>query len=114
MPYLRIEANVDLEKRERQVLLARASALIARELGKPERYVMISLETAKPMCFAGNDQPLAYLELKSIGLPVAQTPALAKTLCALIEEILAIPTDRTYITFSDIPRQLWGWNGSTF
>jgi phenylpyruvate tautomerase PptA (4-oxalocrotonate tautomerase family) len=34
--------------------------------------------------------------------------------CALIEQHLGIPAERTYIGFEDVPGRLWGWNGGTF
>ena len=64
--------------------------------------------------FAGDNQPLAYLELKSIGLPGDRTKALSADLCQLISTELAIAPDRIYIEFHDAPRNMWGWNGSTF
>lgn len=114
MPYLRIETNVDVQAEKRHVLLEQASELLARELGKPERYVMIGLDAGKPMLLAGTGEPLAYLQLSSIGLPAASTAGLSKALCGLLAEALGVRAERVYIVFADIPRHLWGWNGSTF
>lgn len=114
MPYLRIETNVDVEGAEHHAVLQQASELLARELGKPERYVMIALDAGKPMLLAGSAEPLAYLQLSSIGLPAASTAGLSKALCGLLAEVLGIRPERVYIVFADIPRQLWGWNGGTF
>ena len=66
------------------------------------------------MLFAGSNEPLAYLELKSIGLPADKTTQFSATLCDLISTTLSIQSDRIYIEFSDAPRHLWGWNGKTF
>ncbi len=114
MPLLRIETNQALETDRRAALLAAASAGVAGLLGKPERYVMVSLTHNPDMLFAGSDEPLAYLELKSIGLPRARTAELSATLCALMGEHIGIPADRVYIEFADAERALWGWNGATF
>ncbi|WJW76155.1 phenylpyruvate tautomerase MIF-related protein [Thiohalobacter sp. IOR34] len=113
MPLLQIKTNQPLPD-ERSALLQRLSAEVAGMLGKPERYVMVSLEHNPDMLFAGSDAPLAYLELKSIGLPQDATRDYSASLCRLIGEALEIPTERIYIEFSDAPRALWGWNGSTF
>jgi phenylpyruvate tautomerase PptA (4-oxalocrotonate tautomerase family) len=83
-------------------------------LGKPERYVMVRLEHNPHMLFAGSDAPLAYLELKSIGLPGERTADYSRDLSELIGKQLQIPSDRVYIEFSDAARHLWGWNGATF
>lgn len=114
MPFLRIETNQPLEADRRAGLLAAASAGVASLLGKPERYVMVSLAHNPDMLFAGSAEPLAYLELKSIGLPRARTAELSAALCALMDEHFGIPADRVYIEFADADRALWGWNGATF
>jgi len=114
MPYLTIQTNHPVPEQARRQLLSKASALISKQLGKSENYVMVSLEPAMAMLFAGSDAPLAYLELKSIGLPEQQVPALSEALCSLLEQEIDIPKERIYIEFSNVVRHLWGWNGSTF
>lgn len=114
MPYLKIQSNVAIDETDATRLLAEASKQVAQELGKPENYVMVALEPPQPMLFAGSNDPLAYLELKSIGLPQSKTSALSATLCSLIEEQLGIPAARIYIEFTDAPRAMWGWDNETF
>jgi phenylpyruvate tautomerase len=114
VPLLKIETNQPLTAEQRQELLRQASARAAQVLGKPERYVMVSLSHNPDMLFAGEDAPLAYLELKSIGLPGQRTGDLSAALCALLEERLGIPAERIYIEFTDAERHLWGWDGGTF
>ena len=114
MPYLKIQTNQTLDADKGRNLLSQASSLVATELGKPERYVMVALEPPTPMLFAGDATPLAYLELKSIGLPQDKTKALSQALCTMMEETTGISKERVYIEFADAPRAMWGWNGSTF
>jgi phenylpyruvate tautomerase len=111
MPYLRLSTNVNVS--QTAPLLSKLSKLIAEQIGKPEQYVMIELHTGKPMLFAGSDAPLAYLELKSIGLVATQTKPLAKAICLSLQQQLGIATDRVYIEFSDCKAEYWGWNAST-
>jgi phenylpyruvate tautomerase PptA (4-oxalocrotonate tautomerase family) len=66
------------------------------------------------MLFGGEDTALAYLQLKSIGLPESSTASLSAVLCELVSDHLGVAADRTYIEFQDVPRSLWGWNGATF
>ena len=113
MPCLRIQTNVEPDPSALPGLLAVLSKEVAAALGKGERYVMVALDAGTPMLFDGSDAPLAYLELKSIGLP-AQTGALSRRLCRAVGEGLGIPADRIYIEFADAPPHLWGWNGGTF
>jgi len=114
MPYLMIQTNQSVDAATGKTLLANASKLVAAELGKPESYVMVALEASVPMLFAGEDGPLAYLELKSIGLPENKTASLSAALCSLMEEFVGIDKERVYIEFANAPRSMWGWNGDTF
>ncbi len=114
MPYLKIQSNQQIGEPVADDLISAASRLVAEQLSKPERYVMVALEPPVPMMFAGSRDPQAYLELKSIGLPESKTAALSQALCQLIQDKLAIPPERTYIEFSDAPRTMWGWNNDTF
>ena len=114
MPFLKIQTNQKLAESEAKSLALRASASVAEMLGKPESYVMVSVESSVIMQFAGTDAPLAYLELKSIGLPPSITASASRTLCDLIARETGIATNRIYIEFTDAPRHLWGWNGDTF
>jgi hypothetical protein len=94
--------------------MSRASQEVAGILGKPERYVMVSMEHNPVMLFGGSDEPLAYLELKSIGLPETKTAEFSQALASLLNDELGLPADRIYIEFTDAPRAMWGWNGGTF
>ncbi len=114
MPYLTIKTNAKLTSEKHKALLRDASQALAGQLGKSEDYVMISYTYCEDMIFAGNDEPLAYLELKSIGLPEHKAPALSAALSQLLAHHLALPANRIYIEFSSAERHLWGWNGGTF
>jgi phenylpyruvate tautomerase PptA (4-oxalocrotonate tautomerase family) len=114
MPLLSVATNIELADPERAEFITTASRLTAEMLGKPERYVMVHLRDGQAMSFAGSTDPLAYCELKSIGLPTDRTTEFSRQLCELLQSRLSIPTDRVYIEFSDAERNLWGWNGGTF
>lgn len=114
MPYLMLQTNVSLDGTDKKALLQQLSSVAAEELGKPERYVMLAIEDNTPMLFAGSDAPLAFIEMKSIGLPEAITADLSAALCKTVHEQLGIDKDRIYIEFADAPRKMWGWDGGTF
>jgi len=114
MPLLTIDSNVTLGGDEAQALVRAASSRVAELLGKPERYVMVKFEHNPQMLFGGGDAPLAYLELKSIGLPENRTAELSQALCDLVSSHLGVPPDRVYIEFADAARHMWGWNADTF
>jgi phenylpyruvate tautomerase PptA (4-oxalocrotonate tautomerase family) len=114
MPYLKIQTNLALSKSAERALMKESSALVARELEKPESFVMIALQPDTTMIFAGSDDPVAFLELKSVGLPGRKTKALSQALCTLVEEQLGIAKERVYVKFIDVNRGMWGWKGDTF
>ena len=114
MPYLKIQTNQSVNSNNEQALLQQASALVATELGKPESYVMVNIESSQPMLFAGTNEPTAYMELKSINLAESKTKDLSAALCHLLNTKINIPTERIYIEFTNIPRSMWGWDKSTF
>ncbi len=114
MPLLKIQTNAHCSEEQVKGLLGAASRRVAELLGKPERYVMVSFEPTPRMLFGGDNAPLAYLELKSIGLPETRAAELSAALCELISGELGIARDRIYIEFADAPRVMWGWNGGTF
>jgi len=113
MPYLMMQTNQELSDSDRDHLVARLSEVTAKALGKAESYVMVAIEDGVAMSFAGTREPLAYVELKTIGLPENATGELSQTLCAAIETETEIRGDRIYIEFKNTERHLWGWNHST-
>lgn len=114
MPYLKINTNVHIDKDHETRLAKDVSALVSGLLGKPESYVMTEINSSLSMSFAGSADPLAYLELKSIGLPGDKTSAFSESLCNFITDHLKVDPARIYIEFADAQRHLWGWNKSTF
>lgn len=112
MPLLNIRSNTTIE--DKTALALATSKQVAQLLGKPENYVMVIVEDDQHLVFAGNEQPAAYLELKSINLPESKTTELSAALCEFISEKLAIDSSRIYIEFSNAQRHMWGWSGATF
>ena len=114
MPYLKITASRSIDAAQKHNLLKAASHLVASELGKPERYMMVSLGPPLQMLFAGTDEPCAFMELRGIGLPESKAGKLSQLLCELVESQTGIHKDRIYINFADVKPAMWGWNGDTF
>jgi len=114
MPVLKIQTNVTVNDKDKKDILKAASQLAAKELGKPEGYVLVSLESSAAILFGGTDDPCAFVELFSLGLPEDQAPRLSEMICGLLRESLNIDPRRIYIKMSDHQANLWGWNGETF
>lgn len=111
MPVLSIESNQPLGNETSLVTISKS---IAEMLSKPESYVMIRYKHNPNMLFAGSSEPLAYLELKSLGLPESKTADFSATLAKLMQDELGVSAERVYIEFANPERHMFGWNGSTF
>jgi len=114
MPFLKLTTNVTISEQQSSQLLTDFSKLLATETGKSENYVMAELTGGKNMIFAGNRDPLAFIECKSIGLSTTQAKSLSASISQLLEKKLQINPQRIYIEFMNCPAEYWGWNGSTF
>ena len=114
MPLVSITTNSPHFAERQNDLLSSLSSTMSAMLGKSERFVMVKAEHNPAMLFGGTKAPLAYVELKSIGLPEAQVKNFSSELCRVIADELEVFPDRIYIEFTDAPRHLWGWNGGTF
>ena len=82
MPFFKIETNHQMSASDTEALLAKSSKLISELLGKPEPYVMVSIETGRQMMFGGNVESTAFVQLKSIGLPIDQCAVSITHQCA--------------------------------
>lgn len=89
------------------------SSTVAKAVGKPESYVMVSLTTDKPMSFGGSEEPCAYAELISIG-SFKDTAAISGAIMSVVEHHLGVSPSRFYIKFSAISGSDMGWRGATF
>src|SRR5262249_3725476 len=93
----------------RAKLFARLSGLLARELEKPESYVMVALAPPAEMLFGGNSAPACYAELKNVGtLSPARAAELSALLCRELGAGLGVPADRIYIEFTNVDGAYWG------
>jgi len=111
MSYLKIQTNLPIGKKSQQSIMRSASSLVSRELGKSQELVLVALEADTTMLFDGTDDPVAFLELKSVGLPARRTKTLSQDLCELIKEHLGISRDRVYLKFVTGNRGMWGFKG---
>ena len=75
---------------------------------------MVSIEPGQQMMFSGNDDPTAFVQLKSIGLAIDSCADFSSRICQFLAGELGIAADRVYIDFTDLERNMFGWNGKTF
>jgi phenylpyruvate tautomerase len=116
MPLIRIVTSVPAGAASAtNALLRDLSALLARELRKPESYVMTCLEPQAHMTFGGTDAPTCYAEVKNVGTLAPETTArLSAAVTERLASALGVPADRIYIEFGDARPHMWSHGGSTF
>lgn len=114
MPLVRIVTSVE-PSANADALLRELSALLARDLGKPESYVMTCLDPRARMTFAGTTEPTCYVEVKNVGnFGPELTSRLSAAITDRVATRLGVAPDRVYIEFADARPHLWGHNGDTF
>jgi phenylpyruvate tautomerase PptA (4-oxalocrotonate tautomerase family) len=111
MPYLTIKTNQEIKS---ESVISEISTFMADLLNKPERVMMVALSANRPMIFAGQSTPTAFVQLKSIGLTAEQSKDIAPKMNAFLGAILNVAEDRIYIDMQDIDRKMFAFNGKTF
>tara|TARA_Y100001970_G_C13819254_1_gene643985 strand:+ start:272 stop:607 length:336 start_codon:yes stop_codon:yes gene_type:complete len=110
MPAINLKTSVAFN--EETDLLKELSRSLSVMTGKPESYVMTSIESDVMMTFGGSTEPCCYVEVKSIG--ALKPSEMSRDICKLISSKLQIPENRIYIEFADVQAKFWGWDGRTF
>lgn len=114
MPYIRLETSAQMPQDIVAEIQRALSQTLSEVLGKPEQYVMVSLNQ-QPMLLSGTDKPAAFLDIRSIGgLNGDINRKLSKSLCAVVEDKIGVAQNRVYLNFSDISSGNWGCDGGTF
>jgi phenylpyruvate tautomerase PptA (4-oxalocrotonate tautomerase family) len=114
MPLLKLETTAALSDDKRKSLLPALSKIVAETIGKPEDYVMITINPSA-ILMAGQPGDAAFVDIRSIGgLSTQVNQQLSKKISTLLNQSLGIAQNRIYLNFSDVNASNWGWNGSTF
>nr|XP_037872130.1 macrophage migration inhibitory factor isoform X1 [Bombyx mori] len=99
MPHFRIETNISRSKIPADFVV-KAIPVLAKALGKPEQYCVVTVIPEMLMSFGGSTEPCAIANLMSIGsLGVEQNKKHAKVLFELVEKELGVPTDRFVLKY---------------
>ena len=112
MPYLEIKTTVEVS--DTSEILNRSNEILSEVLGKSIDYCMSSLEGGADMVFRGENERVAFLFVRSIGMTPANAKELSERLCALMQERIGITPEHCYLQLEHVDRALWGWNGGTF
>jgi phenylpyruvate tautomerase PptA (4-oxalocrotonate tautomerase family) len=106
MPYLAITTNVPLAAECESALAAEISKILAEHLKKPQGFVMVSVQPVRMLRFAGSEEPSAFLDLKSIGLP-NDLSDVSLALTQTVGRHAGIPASRDFLAYADISSSRW-------
>lgn len=114
MPLLKMQLSKPVPAEKQAALLAAASKTMAAVTGKPEVYVMVTLDQGA-FSMSGKPAPeAAFLDVRAVGgLTPEVNRKLSKALCDLLQKELGIPSDCVFISCIDVPATNWGWKGQT-
>ena len=115
MPMIRLTLPKGTGPVNQKSALEHLQNAVSRILGKPLAYIQCILVEAQGMLFAGESDPSAFIEIKSIGgLSPENCKKLSSECCNVISSLLSISPKRVYIEFTDAKPNLWGWDSTTF
>lgn len=114
MPYIETKVSTSIIAEQEKLLKEKLGVAIENFPGKTERWLMLNFEENCRLWFMGNqDAPTAYVEVKLLGeVKPEAAEKMTADVCAIMEDVLHIPMDRTYVKYESV--NTWGWNGSNF
>src|SRR5512143_827243 len=114
MPLVTIRSAARIDDAAVGALLSACSAKLAELLAQPEAYVMTLFDRPASMTMAGTAGPCCLVEVRSVvKLSSDQTQAMAEAFCSILARRLGVPPNRIFMNFTDFPRTMWGFDGST-
>ncbi|GKT28124.1 Macrophage migration inhibitory factor like protein [Aduncisulcus paluster] len=115
MPFVSIKTSLKLTPEEVESWSTNLSRLVYEATGKPEAYIMISVEHSLHMRFGGNStSPTVFVDFRSIGCISGTENKKTSSLLTKFFSDKKVPPARVYITFMNVDREDWGFQGSTF
>eukprot|EP01113_Clastostelium_recurvatum_P030906 TRINITY_DN3807_c0_g1_i1.p2 TRINITY_DN3807_c0_g1~~TRINITY_DN3807_c0_g1_i1.p2 ORF type:complete len:117 (+),score=33.23 TRINITY_DN3807_c0_g1_i1:257-607(+) len=115
MPHIAITTNQSIDASTTDAFMKQASEVAAKETGKPEKWIMISIQERVSMIMGGTPGPVAAVRISNIGeLAKERVAVLAKSLTSLLTSHFKVSGERVYIMFEYPHPSAYAWNGNTF
>jgi phenylpyruvate tautomerase len=114
MPMIRVQLSFTLDQEKQSALMRDLSQSVAKQLGKPESYMMVVLESAS-ILMGGKPEAAAFFEVRSVGtVSKDQAVSLSKAVGEILSRTTGVHNDRIYSNFAGVPGAMWGFDGGTF
>ena len=110
MPMITTHTTATVTAEKKELLTKALGEAITLLPGKSEAYLMLEFIGDCQMAFHGDTTlPLAYVEVKLLGKSTkAAYEALTTRICDVLEQILGIPAEGTYVKYEEVEH--WGYN----
>lgn len=111
MPFIEVKTNQPVSSKVD--LKAELGKAITAIPGKSEGWLMVEIQDKLDMYFKGSDEPCAMFEVAIFGKASDDAfENLTRLLCSVSEKYLNVPSDRTYVKYSEVDK--WGYNNFNF
>ena len=112
MPHIQVNATCPITEEQEAKLVQQIGDSISLLPGMKAEYLMIRLEPQCHLYFGGTDD-CAFIEVDRFGaIPADASQQLTAKLSEIIETVLGISKDRTYVMYTEHP--YWGCHGHNF
>ena len=112
MPHIHVNVTCPVSPQQEQLLVREIGEAISLLPGMKSNYLMIHLDADCRLYFGGTGN-CAFLEVDRFGkLPPEACGDLTARLSSIVEDILSISKDRTYVKYVECP--YWGCHGANF
>ena len=114
MPYIDTKTSAKITNEQKERLIKEFGAAIELIPGKSEEWLMVNVAGDQTMAFRGDfTSPCVMVEIAIFGkASSAAYDALTECVCGLVQRILGVAGDRTYVKYTEISH--WGYNGFNF
>lgn len=117
MPFVNIRTSAQLDASGVKAVTDAAHNAIRDVLNKPDQYIAVDVAVSPNLQFGGTKAPAAMISVHSIGYGAnakANKEALLKALGAAMKAAGNVPSDRLFVSFEDVHKDFWGFNGQLF
>lgn len=114
MPMIVTHTTEPITNEKKEALTRAFGEAISLLPGKTDAYLMLEFQGECDMTFHGDTTlPLAFVEVKILGKSTkAAYDALTARICDILNQILGIPTDGTYVKYEEVEH--WGYDRHNF
>jgi len=112
MPFVAIVIDDKVTSHQANELRDKLVGLLAELTGKSPKWFMTSTILADVKL---DGKPAAFVDFRYLGdIPKDVREKIAEMVTSLFEDEVDIPSSQVYMTFCEVERDKWAWNGSLF